>query len=125
MVVCCCISEQGDKKKKGKLSRTVETNYSSLEMQNAKILKVPSIYTLVVQLQTGAVVEAGLTTALTEQQYATISPTVTPTNPYDCQILLGEYSCKYNRFKDSKVDTSMLFQTPNPPIRLERIRYKK
>lgn len=83
---------------------------------------------MVIQLQMGVVVEAGLTKPLSEEQFATLTQKVSATNPYDCQFLLGEYNCKYNRFQDCEVkDVFDIFldQVHTPPVRFERIKYRK
>ena len=94
-------------------------------MQNAKILRTPSIHTMIVQLQSGAVVETGLSTPLLEEQWAALTQTASATNPVPCRLVLGDYNMKFARFCNTCVEAEFNAAPMRTPLRFERMQYGK
>lgn len=123
--MCCCLCTVPQNKKKHKLSRTTEWDECTLEMQHAKILRIPSIHTMIVQLQSGAVVETGLSTPLLQEQWETLSQSASATSPLQCRLVLGDYNMKFSRFCNTCVEPEFDPTPARPPLRFERMQYGK
>jgi hypothetical protein len=114
-------------KKKYKLSRSLEDDpYDNSKMIPAKLLRVESSSSIVVQLHTGAVIQTTLSPMLDPCVFADLSRSATPTTPVPCQIDLGDYKLPAFRFYNSRVSFPGFKPDPNtfhPPS--DRMQYKR
>ena len=73
-------------------------------MQNASILRLLSLSMVVIQLETGAVVQTSVKGGLDSDIFEWLSQVVNPQNPVPCRVIRGEYHLSMQRFQDSELN---------------------
>ena len=93
-------------------------------MQNASILRLLSISMVVLQLETGAVIQTSVKGGLDLDIFEWLSQVVNPQNPVPCRVILGEYQLSMQRFHESELNFGTEF-APKQSSGSKRMNYKK
>ena len=113
--------KKGDKLSK---ARPLEVLQVVPQMQNASILRLLSISMVVLQLETGAVIQTSVKGGLDLDIFEWLSQVVNPQNPVPCRVILGEYQLSMQRFHESELNFGTEF-APKQSSGSKRMNYKK
>ena len=94
-------------------------------MQNASILRLLSISMVVLQLETGAVIQTSVKGGLDLDIFEWLSQVVNPQNPIPCRVILGEYQLSMQRFHESELNFGTEDMVPKRCSGSKRMNYKK